>query len=108
METKPTLEYVSEVTELYEMCEFLQDPVVDKSMDLIVKLYVKEGSVPPATVPNLIVKLQAYAAHCALKAKYYMVFEKDMKKKNVYFTLEDALDKIVQALKYTAKFGAVS
>jgi RecJ-like exonuclease len=107
-ESRPTLEYVSQITELNEMCDFLNDPVVDKSMEIIVKLYMKDGSVDPTAVPKLVIKLQAYAAHCALQAKYYTVFKKDMQRKNVYYTLEDALDKVVQALKYTVRFGSGS
>ena len=108
MENKTPLEYVSQVTELNEMREFLNDPIVDDAMDILVKLYMKEGHVPPAKIPELIVKLQSYAGACALKAKYYMQWEKDTKKKNTYFTLEDALDKIVAALKISARYGSVS
>jgi hypothetical protein len=105
MADKTPLEYVSDVTELNEIHEFLQDPAVDEAMGIIVKLYSVNGHIDPSKVPALIIKLQAYAAQCALKAKYYMVFDKDAKKKNIYFTLEDALNNVVAALKYSAKYG---
>jgi hypothetical protein len=103
--SKTPLEYVSQVTELNEMSDFMQDPVVDEAMGIVVKLYSVNGHVDPGKVPALIIKLQAYAAHCALKSKYYTVFKKDSQRKNVYYTLEDALDKIVAALKYSARYG---
>lgn len=100
------LEYVSRVTELNDLCDFLQDSVIDETMDLIVKLYVKDGYVPPDKVPGIIVKLQSVSAQCALKAKYYMIIEKDSSKKNIYFTLREILDKIVDSLKYVARYGS--
>jgi hypothetical protein len=107
-EDKTVLEYVSTVRELMEMAAYVNDPIVDEAMDTVVKLSVKGDKLPAGAVAPLIVRLQAMAGQCAMKAKYYTVFEKgpeSSKKKNVYYTLEEALDKIVQALKYTAKNG---
>lgn len=107
-EVKTPLEWISQITELNDIHEFMQDPAVDQAMGYLIKIYMKEGLVPPAKVPQLIVELQALAGICALKAKYFTVFEKggeNSKRKNVYYTIENALDNLVNSLKYSARFG---
>jgi len=90
------------------MKEFMNDPDLDYALDLIIKLIAKPD-VPATKAPDLIVKMQALSAKFALMARYYTTFEKggeNAKKKNVYFTAEDAINKIVDALKYSARYGA--
>jgi hypothetical protein len=44
-----------------------------------------------------------------MQARYYTTFEKGgdaSKKKNTYYTAADTIDKLVDALKYSARFGA--
>jgi hypothetical protein len=100
-----TLDWVSMVTEINDVHEFMQDEVVDEAMALIVKLCVKSGSVPPNVAAKLVVHMQALAAQCAIKAKYYTVLNKDSQKKNIYYTLEDALNNLVNAIKYSLRMG---
>ncbi len=106
MDKKTLLEDVSNIVELNDIYTFMNDPVVDEALDLVVRLSVKEN-VPPNVVPPLILKVKALSAQCAIKAKYYTVFEKagpdNSKKKNVYYTLHESLDAIANALKFVAK-----
>ena len=99
---------VSEVTELNEISEYLNDKDLDKALELIIKLIVKPD-VPATKAPELIITLQALSTKFAILARYYTSFEKGVdasKKKNVYYTVNAAIDKLVDALKYAAKFGA--
>ena len=105
---KPVIEVISELTEFNDMKEFMNDKDLDYALDLIIKLIAKPD-VPSTKAPDLIVKMQALSAKFALMARYYTTFEKggeNAKKKNVYFTAEDAINKIVDALKYSARYGA--
>ena len=107
-DSRNTLELVSTVTEFNDLSEFMQDPDLDQALDLIIKL-ISKPDVPPSTAPALIVKLQAISAKLAVQARYYTTFEKggdNSKKKNTYYTTAEAIDKLVDALKYTARYGA--
>lgn len=102
------LETVSEVSEINSISEFMQDEDLDLALDLIVKLIMKPD-VPAAKTPELIIKLQALSAKFAMMSRYYTTFEKGTeasKKKNVYYSANAAIDKLVDALKYGARFGA--
>lgn len=102
------LESVSKVTEFNDMKEFMNDAELDEALELIIKLVMKPD-VPAGKAPELIVRLQALSAKFAVLARYYTTFEKggdSAKKKNVYYTVTEAIDKLVDALKYVARFGA--
>ena len=102
-----TLDQISFVTEFNDMSEFMNDKDLDQALDLIVKLIAKPD-VPVGTAPSLIVKLQAISAKLAMQARYYTTFEKggdNSKKKNTYYTAAEAIDKLVDALKYSARYG---
>lgn len=102
------IDMVSEITEINEISEFMQDKDLDKAMELIIKLIVKPD-VPSTKAPELIITLQALSTKFAVLARYYTSFEKGVdasKKKNVYYTMNAAIDKLCDALKYSAKFGA--
>jgi len=102
------IESISEITEFNDLSEFMNDKDLDSALDLIIKLITKPD-VPSAKAPALIVQLQAISAKFAMQARYYTTFEKggdSSKKKNTYYTAADSIDKLVDALKYTARFGA--
>jgi len=101
------LESVSNVTEFNEMKEFMNDPELDEALDLIIKLIMKPD-VPAGKSPELIVRLQALSAKFQMLSRYYTTFEKggeSSKKKNVYYTVSEALDKLVDSVKYLARYG---
>jgi hypothetical protein len=105
---KPTIDLISELTEFNDLKEFMNDKDLDYALDLIIKLIAKP-EVPSSKAPDLIIKMQALAAKFAMLSRFYTTFEKggdNAKKKNVYYTAEEAINRLVDALKYTAKYGA--
>lgn len=101
------LEHISKITEFNDMSNYMNDVDLDQALDLIIKL-ISKPDVPPGTAPSLIVKLQAISAKLAMQARYYTTFEKggeNSKKKNTYYTAAEAIDKLVDALKYSARYG---
>ena len=105
---KPIIEVISELTEFNDMKEFMKDPDLDYALDLIIKL-ISKPDVPSSKAPDLIVKMQALASKFAMMSRFYTTFEKggeNSKKKNVYYTAEEAITKLVDALKYSARYGA--
>ena len=108
MTEKPLIELISEVTEFNDIKEYMNDPDLDYALDLIIKLITKPD-VPSSKAPDLIIKMQALAAKFAMLSRFYTTFEKggeNAKKKNVYYTAEEAINRLVDALKYSARYGA--
>jgi len=104
---KTTIELISQITEFNDIKEFMQDEDLDEALALIIKLIAKPH-VNAMQVPDLINKMQSLAAKFAVMSRFYTTFEKggdSSKKKNVYYTAEDAINKIVDALKYSARYG---
>lgn len=105
MET--TLDYINQVTEFNDIHEFMKDPELDEAMALIVKIMMKPD-IPQVQAIGLINKLQAMSAKFGVLATYYTTIAKgpsgsiNNTKKNIYYTMKDSLDKMVQALKYMA------
>jgi hypothetical protein len=105
MSDKSPLELVSEVSEFNDMKEFMSDPDLDSALEAIIKIIAKPD-IPPAAASILIIKLQAISAKLSILARYYTTLEKGetaSKKKNVYYTVSDSIDKLVAALKYGMK-----
>ena len=105
MTDKPVIELISELTEFNDIKQYMNDPDLDYALDLIIKLIAKPD-VPSSKAPDLIVKMQALSAKFAMMSRFYTTFEKggeNAKKKNVYYTAEEAIDKLVAALKYSMK-----
>jgi hypothetical protein len=104
------LELISIVTEFNDLHEFMQDEQLDKMLELVVKLIMKP-EVPSAKAPALIVELQALSTKFAILAAYYATIASGPSrsdaahKKNLYFSIKNAIDKLVDALKYAAKSG---
>jgi hypothetical protein len=106
-EAATVIEQISTITEFNDMSEFMNDKDLDTALDLIIKLITKPD-VPSAKAPSLIVQLQAISSKFAMQARFYTTFEKGgdaSKKKNTYYTAADTIDKLVDALKYSARFG---
>ena len=102
------IDQISELTEFNDLSEFMQDKDLDIALDLIIKL-ISKPDVPSTAAPSLIVKLQAISAKFSVLARYYTTFEKggeNSKKKNTYYTVSEAIDKLVDSLKYSARYGA--
>jgi hypothetical protein len=103
-----TLELISTVTEFNDLHEYLMDEGLDEALALVVKLVMKPD-VTGFALPALIVKLQAYSARFQVLAVTYSTIKKDRagtlnnNKKNIYYSMYEALDKLVAALKYSAR-----
>jgi hypothetical protein len=105
---KTPLEIISQIGEFQELHEFMEDPELDEAMAIMVQLMVNPN-LKPETNQRLIVQLQAYAAKFSMLASIYTTVKKapagspNNFKKNIYYTMAESLDKLVQALKYTFK-----
>jgi hypothetical protein len=107
-EQRTILELVSQVNEFNEIHDLIKDDQLDEALAIIVRL-VMRPDVPPAKAMLLIVQLQALAAKFQVLATHYTSVDPgktgtlNNKKKNVYYSMSDALDKLVSALKYTVR-----
>jgi len=110
METDEILELISQVSEFNHDSEKVNDEILDAALAKLIKLWMKPD-VPPAAAFPLIVQLQAYGGKFQYLAMHYTNIEKgkvgtdEYLKKNIYYTMADIMDKLVAALKYTAKNG---
>lgn len=108
MET--TLDYISQITEFNDIHEFMNDSDLDEALGIIVKIIMKPD-IPSVQAVALIGKLQALSAKFGVLATYYTTIAKgpagslNYKKKNVYYTMKDSIDKVVDALKYVARYN---
>lgn len=101
------IELVSEIAELNAISDFMQDPDVDRAMELVVMAYVSKGNTPPHLSTKLVVELAALSAKFAILSTYYTGIGKagtaEAKKKNIYFTLKEQMARLSDALKYVSK-----
>ena len=110
MESDSILELIDEITEFNDMHEELNDKTLDEALALVVKLIMKPD-VPSVKAAALIVQLQAMSAKFKMQATHYKVMNTGRAgtpqyiKKNIYFSISDSLDKLVDAIKYQARYG---
>lgn len=110
-EDKNTLELVSDITEFNDLHEFMQDEHLDKAMAIVVKLLMNPD-VPSAKAPHLIMELQAMSTKFAVLASVYSTIAKDKagtvnnNKKNIYYSVKESIDKLVDALKYVVRYNS--
>lgn len=103
-------ELVSIITVYNDVHEFMLDEKLDRALDIVVKL-MEKPEVPSVKTPALIVELQALSTHFAIQAAKYATIAAGparsdaAHKKNLYFSIKEAINKLVDALKYTAKSG---
>jgi hypothetical protein len=108
MET--TLDYISQITEFNDIHEFMKDQDLDEALALIVKIMMKPD-IPSSQAVVLISKLQAMSAKFGVLATWYTTVEKgpsgsiNNTKKHVYYTMKDSIDKLVDSLKYVARYS---
>lgn len=109
MNRQEVLEHVSTITEFNDLSDFMKDEELDYLLASVIKLMAKDSlSVP--TAANLIVKLQAYSAKMGINAGYYAHLNRggagteNAKKKNVYYTMNDKIDRVVDALKIYVRY----
>ena len=101
-----TLELVNEVAEFTDISEIMNDEQLTDALGIIVKLMMNPD-VPPQKAVGLIVQLEAYAAKFKMLASYYTNVKKDDRaKKNLYYSANEAVQRLVDSLKYSAKLGS--
>lgn len=102
------LETVSVLTEFNDLTEFMQDEQLDRALELAIKC-IAQPDIAAVKAPRLIVELQAISFKFAVKAVEYATIKKDRAgtdnnhRKNVYYSTKEALDRLVDALKYAAR-----
>ena len=105
-----TLDYINQITEFNDLHEYMQDADLDEALALVVKIMMKPD-IPSVQAVALIGKLQAMSAKFAILATYYTTVAKgpsgsiNNTKKNVYYTMKESIDKMVDALKYVARYN---
>jgi hypothetical protein len=103
---KTTLELVNEVAEFSDISEIMDDKELTDALGIIVKLMMSPD-VPAQKAVGLIVQLEAYAAKFKMLASYYTNVKKDERaKKNLYYSANEAVQRLVDSLKYSAKLGS--
>ena len=109
-EPKSTLELISEITEFNDIHEHMKDDQLDRALAVVIKL-IMNPDVPSAKAPTLIIELQAISSKMAILASYYATIGKDKtgtlnnNKKNIYYSAKEAIDRLVDALKYSARYS---
>lgn len=106
---KSEIELFNDIVEFNNTSRFMEDDQIDRALAVIVKAITSPDSLPPSQIPDLIVELQALASKFAVLATYYNGIGKagadEAKKKNMYYTMKDAVSDLVNALKYKARGG---
>jgi hypothetical protein len=100
---KNTIDLLNEVSSFSDIAEFMDDKELTHALVMVAKLIAKPD-ITPAAAAQLIVLLQAYSTKFAMQATWYANVKKDERaKKNLYYSAREAIDKLVDALKYTAR-----
>ena len=101
-----TIELVNEVAEFTDISELMNDEQLTDALGVIVKLMMNPD-VPAQKAVGLIVQLEAYAAKFKMLASYYTnVKQDDRARKNLYYSANEAVQRLVDSLKYSAKLGS--
>ncbi len=96
------LEYLSEIQELVDMVDFMQDDALEEAIARTVKLMVKPD-IPIKFLAPLIVQYEAWATIFALRGKKLMVLpsgHEPAKRKNFYLSASERFQRMADALKH--------
>jgi len=105
------IETVSILTQFNDLTDFMQDEQLDRALDLVIKC-LNRPDIAAQKAPALIVELQAISTKFSVMAVTYATIKRDKAgtennhKKNVYYSTKEALDRLVDALKYSARMGS--
>lgn len=108
---KSPLEVIGYITEFNDMSTVLQDEQIDMALAQIITILGKYDSMSRDKCTDKVVQLQSMSAIFQVKAMYYTYLEAgkagsvQYQKKQAYYTMSAALDKLVDALKYGSKKG---
>ena len=106
-EGKPVEEVISAVWEYKEINDFLRDDRMTRALELLAVFFGSGGDIPYTKTAKLIVELQLLSTDFATKAVYYQTIGKgesdSTHKKNIYYSMRDALTRLSDSLKYMMK-----
>lgn len=96
----------SDYEELIEVCDLMGDDEFTEAVNEVIRVFRKPDMLP-TRASILIQKLQSTATLMGIRKNWYIAYgpktPEGKFKKNMYFTMEERLDKMVDALKYMAK-----
>jgi hypothetical protein len=102
------LEHLSQVQDLVDLHEFMQDEELAEAMDLALKVIAKPD-IPVSVARNALAKMQGYSLRFRMQAATYTYVKvgkagtTENVKKNVYFAMAEQCHEMAQTLKYLAK-----
>lgn len=108
MSDKTPLEYLSDVQDLVDLHDFMEDEDFGSAMGLALNCIAKPD-IPPAIARRVLVQMEAYAFKFRMMGQVYMTIKKQPAgtpeniKKNVYFSVSEACHELAAALKYVVK-----
>lgn len=108
MSERNSLDYLSQVQDLMDLYEFMEDDDLAEAMDLALKCIAKPN-IPPAYAKEALLKMEALSFKFRMMGNTYMTIKKgtsgtvENKKKNVYFSVSEACHELAGALKYVAR-----
>lgn len=92
---------------LSEMRDFMDDEYFDSMLFFLMKIYKKPDLLNSDIVVKVLNRLQALSGLLAVRRNYFKTIGKadraERYKKDNYYTAVDALDKLVNSLKYQAQ-----
>lgn len=105
-----TIDLINEVSEFADIHAFIADEGLDEAMAAVVKI-ISKPDIPPTQALTLIAKLQALSAKFGILASWYSTAAKGPTgspnniKKNIYYSSKEAIDKLVDSLKYIVRYN---
>lgn len=107
------LKYLSEVQDLIDLYEFIEDEDLAEAMELALNVIAKPD-IPVSQARNALAMMQGYSLRFRMQAATYTYVKvgktgtTENVKKNVYFAMAEQCHEMAQTLKYLAKeqYGA--
>ena len=105
---KHPLEYLSEIQDLVDLNDFMDDPEIGHAVNLALKVLAKPD-IPPATAKIAMTEFQALAFKFKMMGNVYMTIKQgkagtdENKKKNVYFSISELCQEMTNTLKYVQR-----
>lgn len=107
-EVKEPLEYLSEVQDLVDLNDFMQDEDFGNALELALKCIAKPN-LPPAHAKTAMIQLEAYAFKFKMMGQVFMTIKKgragteENNKKNVYYSISDACHELALDMKVMSR-----
>lgn len=107
-EEQHPLKYLSEIQDLMDLSDFMDDPEFTHALELALKCIAKPD-LPPANARLVLVQMEAYAFKFKMMGQVYMTIKQgkagteENKKKNVYFAISERCHDLATVMKYIVK-----